>query len=552
MAYQSSLHRFLQHAQQQPDKTFLNQPVAGRWQQYSFTDVEQQARRMAQGLVALGLNSGDRVGIISKNCAHWFIADLAIMMAGMVSVPIYATAGEKTISYVMEHSDMKALFVGRLDDYLPLQQVLSDTLPIITMPYPDVAEFAASNNQSWESMLADHQPMEQIATPDLLDTMTLCYTSGTTGNPKGVVITYKNIASAAKGAVDVIGIAHSGPQRVVSYLPLAHITERGLIEGIAYELPLEVFFIDSLDTFISDVQHAQPTFFLSVPRLWVKFQAQILKAMPQKKLNVLLSLPIIGNLVAKKIRAKLGLDNVQVFGCGSAPVSEELLKWYQRLGMNIGEGWGMTETSGLSCGNLPFEESRIGTIGKALPCVEMKLSAEQEIMIRGDAVFTEYYLAPETTKQAFTDGWFHTGDKGELNGDGDYKIVGRIKEQFKTAKGKYVVPVPIERLLLSNSALEQACVIGSGMKQPIALVVLSENAPQSQAEQVKLLATLLEQVNAELESHQRLDYIMVCLHSWKPENELLTPTLKLKRNEIEQYYVHKLPTSVKQPIVFEE
>ncbi|WP_394174703.1 AMP-binding protein [Thalassotalea litorea] len=552
MAYQSSLQRFLLHSQQNSDKTFLNQPVAGSWQQYSFSNVEHQARTIAKALQSQGLVAGDRVGIISKNCAHWFIADLAIMMAGMISVPIYATAGDKTISYVIDHSDMKALFVGRLDDYQPLQQVLSDELPTISMPYPELANFSGKNHQTWDEQLASHQPLQDIATPDLSDTMTICYTSGTTGNPKGVVISFKNIAAAAKAAVDVIGIADAGPQRVVSYLPLAHITERGLIEGIAYELPLQVFFIDNLDTFIDDVQHAKPTFFLSVPRLWVKFQAQILKAMPEKKLNLLLSLPIIGKLVAKKIRTKLGLEQVQVFGCGSAPVSEELLKWYQRLGMNIGEGWGMTETSGLSCGNLPFDEKRIGTIGKALPCVEMKLSAEQEIMIRGDAVFSEYYLAPETTEQAFTDGWFHTGDKGEMSGDGDFKIVGRIKEQFKTAKGKYVVPVPIERLLLSNSALEQACVIGSGMKQPIALVVMSENAPQSQAEQVTLLTTLLEQVNAELESHQRLDYIMVCLHSWKPENELLTPTLKLKRNEIEQYYVHKLPTSVKQPIVFEK
>lgn len=551
MAYQSSLHRFLQHAQQQPGKTFLNQPVAGNWHQYSFNDVEQQARKMAAALQGLGLAKGDRVGIISKNCAHWFIADLAIMMAGMISVPIYATAGEKTISYVIDHSDMKALFVGRLDDYQPLGNALSVELPTISMPYPDVSDFSGPSDQVWDELISANEPLGDIASPELTDTMTICYTSGTTGNPKGVVITFKNIASAAQGAVDIIGIGDAGPQRVVSYLPLAHITERGLIEGVAYELPLEVFFIDTLDSFIDDVQHARPTFFLSVPRLWVKFQAQILKAMPQKKLSLLLSLPFLGNIVARKIRTKLGLDQVQVFGCGSAPVSEELLRWYQKLGMNIGEGWGMTETSGLSCGNLPFDENRIGTIGKALPCVEMKLSEAQEIMIRGDAVFDEYYLDPENTEQAFTDGWFHTGDKGELTADGDFKIIGRIKEQFKTAKGKYVVPVPIERMLLNNSVLEQACVIGSGMKQPIGLVVLSENAPQAQAEQSALLEQLLTDVNGQLESHQRLDYLMVCQHSWKPENELLTPTLKLKRNEIEQYYLEKLPETPQQKIIFE-
>ncbi|WOH37828.1 AMP-binding protein [Thalassotalea fonticola] len=544
MTYQTALHNFLENSQKYREQEFLHQPISGVWHTFSFTEVEQQARKIASGLINQGFEQGDRIGILSKNCAEWFIVDLAIMMAGMISVPIYSTAGAKTIRYVIEHSAMKAMFIGKLDSFEATQAGVSDDLLTISFPYPTL-----SCKESWLNWLNTYSPLENIHMSALDDCMSIVYTSGTTGDPKGVMISYLNLASAARSTCESIEVTRN--DRFVSYLPLAHITERSVVECAAFDSAMQVYFVEGLDTFIDDLQHASPTCFLSVPRLWAKFQAQIFVKMPAKKLKLLLSLPIIGKQVAKKIRKKLGLSATRVFACGSAPIAISLLDWYQKLGINISEGWGMTETSGLSCGNFPFKVSMLGTIGVPVECVEMKLSEQQEILIRGDAVFKQYYLNPEATAQEFTDDWFHTGDKGEISNDGAFKIVGRIKEQFKTSKGKYVVPVPIEGMLCRNSSIEQVCVMGLGLKQPIALVVLGEGIDRhDKIIQQGLLATIKE-VNNELESHQRLDFIYVCGDAWDIENELLTPTLKLKRASIEQFYSAKLPQNDKNKVVVE-
>jgi len=358
---------------------------------------------------------------------------------------------------------------------------------------------------------------------------------------------YANLVSAGQCTTNINKTTRE--DRFMSYLPLAHITERCVVENVAFSSGCQIYFVESLSSFIDDLRYASPTSFVSVPRLWAKFQAQILSQMPEKKLNLLLKLPFIGNIVAKKIRTKLGLNHTNIFASGSAPIPLALLQWFQKIGINIGEGWGMTETSGLSCGNFPFNSDYLGTIGRPIPCVEMKLSDRQEVMIRGEAIFKEYYLNSDLTDTSFTDGWFHTGDKGELTSDGAYKIIGRIKEEFKTSKGKYVAPGPIERMLCRNSDIEQVCVMGLGMKQPIALVVLGEGKDRfDNSIQQDILATL-RQVNTELESHQVLDYIFICAESWTCENELLTPTLKLKRDSIEQYYLKELPEVVEDKII---
>jgi len=542
MDYQTTLQNFIVISGKYQQEPFLHQPVDGHWHVFSFTDVEQQARTIAAGLLAQGYQQGDRIGILSKNCAQWFIADLAIMMAGLVSVPIYATAGENTISYVIEHSQMKAVFVGKLDSLDAATASIPTSVLSIAFPYPTV-----TCSHSWQTWLTEHLPLATLHQPKLTDCMSIVYTSGTTGNPKGVVISHLNLASAGQCTATINKTTRK--DKILSYLPLAHITERSVVENVAYYSGCQIYFVESLASFIDDLRYASPTLFMSVPRLWAKFQAQVLHQIPEKKLNFLLKLPFIGNVVAKKIRMKLGLNSAKVFASGSAPISLSLLQWYQRIGVHIGEGWGMSETSGLSCGNFPFNADYLGTIGRPIACVEMKLSEQQEIMIRGDAVFEEYYLNADLTEVAFTDGWFHTGDKGELTLDGAYNIIGRIKEEFKTSKGKYVAPGPIEQMLCRNSDIEQVCVMGIGMKQPIALVVLGEGKDRFDSGIHQDLLATLTQINIEVESHQKLDYIFICAKSWTCENELLTPTLKLKRESIEQHYLKLLPKIVEDKII---
>ncbi len=530
--YPDPLELLADHLARHPDQPYLHQPVERVWRSYTWREVDEQARRIAAGLLAQGYAPGDRVAILAKNCAEWFIVDLAIIMAGLVSVPIYTTAAAGTIRYVMEHSESKAVFLGKLDDTAAAEEGIPAGVLRIAMPYP-----TAGAEQHWQDWLQRHAPLAVIAEPDPEALFTLVYTSGSTGTPKGVAVTHRNMAASAFHTR-----LRADPRpgdRVISYLPLAHIAERAVVEHTSFGQDIEVFFVESLDTFADDLRHVRPAAFVSVPRLWTRFQAQVLAKMPDQRLQLLLRVPLVGGLVAARIRRAMGLDRARLFGSGTAPIAPALLEWYHRVGISISEGWGMTETTGLSCSNQPYRRDWTGTIGHPLGCVEMKLSGEGEILIRGDAVFREYYKAPDITAAAFVDGWFRTGDLGEVRPDGAWRIIGRVKEQFKTGKGKYVSPVPIESERAACPLIEQVCVMGSGRRQPLALVVLAPGAGNRVAADAALRA-LRERVNAGLESHERLDHILVCPEPWTIENGMLTPTLKLKRDRIEAVYAERV------------
>lgn len=538
------LAQFSANVQLKPDAPYLHQPVDGELKTFTWAEVDQQARCIATALLALEVSTGDRIGILSKNCAEWFIADLAIMMAGLISVPVYHTANRDTISYILEDSDCKAVFVGKLDGMEEAEAALNESIPRIIFPYPSL-----TGQYSWDKVLS-YPPLESIHQANEQDMMSIVYTSGSTGNPKGVVLEHQNLKAAASSAVSLLDV--TSEQRLMSYLPLAHITERALIETLSFYAACQIFFVESLESFITDVKRCDPNSFISVPRLWNKFQSEILTKIPDKKLQIMLKIPFLGKVVAKKIRAGLGLNSTTLFGSGTAPISPSVLRWYERIGIPISEGWGMTETTGLSCSNQPFNSQSIGTIGRPLDCVEMKIGENSEIMIRGEAVFKEYYKNPVATAKSFTDGWFHTGDMGEVTAEGDFKIIGRVKEQFKSAKGKYVAPAPIENYLGRNNDIEQVCVMGEGRKQPIALVVLGQQSVRGSTEINNSLSKTLHIVNKKLEKHQKIDHIIVLKEEWTVENDLLTPTLKIKRSDIEAKFKHFLEMDIATPIYWEE
>ena len=543
MTYTTPVQNLLKQSKNNPNKVYLHQPIERQWQKYTWTEVEHQARCIAKGLQSQGYEKGSRIGILSKNCAHWIISDLAIMMAGYIPVAIFSTAHHNTISFVIKHADLKAIFVGKLDDTSAAESAINTDILRIALPYPTV-----STTESFTSWLSKYPPIENVHQASINDTATILYTSGSTGEPKGVVLTYKNWVSAAQ--ITAIKFNMTSNDRQMSYLPLAHAVERSL-EASSLFVGYEIYFVESLETFIEDLNYVKPTVFGSVPRLWSKFQSQILKSMPEKKLNFLISIPIINKIIAKKIKTKLGLECARYFASGTAPIPLSLLQWYEKLGINISEAWGMSETSSVSCINLPYVKSDLGTIGKPIDCVTMKLSKEGEILIKGDAIFSEYYRDTETTLESFTDGWFHTGDCGEITASGAFKIVGRIKDKFKTSKGKYVTPVPIESLLSANTDIDQVCVMGSGLKQPIAIVVLNNSISKENTEAVEKLKNILIDVNNELERHQKLDYILVCSDVWDIDNGLLTPTLKIKRNAIEQKYMQLINGELLGDIIWE-
>ncbi len=549
MNYRLPLEQFIHNVSQIPNNTYLHQPRQREFTIYTWAQVDDQARRIAAGLLAQGLKPGDKVAIIAKNCAEWFMTDIAILMAGLISVPIYTTAGASTIEHVLNHSEAKALFIGKLDGFDELLSVLTKEqhkdIITISMPYP-----TQGASEQWSDWLTRFDPIKEIHSFKPDDLFTLVYTSGSTGLPKGVSLTQKNIAASSYHTAQLFP-AQKG-DRAMSYLPLAHITERCVIEVPSLYQPTEIVFVESLDTFIEDVRYARPAGFISVPRLWTKFQSQILEKIPNKKLQRLLKIPLVGKLVARKIRQGLGLDKSRTFGSGTAPIAPDTLHWFRSIGIDISEGWGMTETSGLSCANTPYNPSKIGTIGDPLDVVDMKLSDDKEILIRGDSIFKSYHNNPEATQASFVDGWFRTGDTAQILDDGSWKIIGRIKEQFKTGKGKYVAPVPIESSMGRDLNIEQICVMGLGRKQPIAIVVLSEGALSNPEETQSQLEKTLLDVNSELESHEVLDHIIIANDAWDIENELLTPTMKLKRNKIEERYSRFLTQSLQGKVHWEK
>ncbi|WP_287147179.1 AMP-binding protein [Aeromonas sp.] len=513
------------------DRTYLRQTINREYVDFTWGEVADEARRMVTALRHLGLVPGDKVALLSKNCAQWFIADLAMQMGQYVSVPIYPTANVDTIEYVLRHSEAKAIFVGKLDDWKSQEAGVPADLLRIAFPYDTMPA-----SHQWDDLLEAHEPISDspVQSPDSL--LSLVYTSGSTGKPKGAMLSVERYAWSCEKLVETVGLSQA--DRGFSYLPLAHITERVYIYGGSLYGGATIAFPESLDTFIDDVKRCRPTVFISVPRLWAMFRIKIHEKLPQKKLALLLKIPLISGLIKRKLQKGLGLDQARVLGCGSAPVSPALLQWYLSIGLKVTEAWGMTENHAYSTINYPFRADKIGTVGKAGLGVTIKISEEGEILCRCEGMMLGYYKDPEHSAEAIDgDGWLHTGDMGKLDREGYLTITGRMKDVFKTAKGKYVAPVPIEGLLGQEPIIEQLCVIGYGMPQPIALVQLAESAMKESRDAINAqLEAARNRVNEQLESHAKIRGILVVKSPWNIENGVLTPTMKIRRHLLEQKY----------------
>lgn len=335
--------------------------------------------------------------------------------------------------------------------------------------------------------------------------------------------------------------------RYLSYLPIAHGMERWLGECVVLYNGLHVFYAESLSTFVADLNRCQPTLFLSVPRLWTKFQAGVFSKTSESKLNFLLSIPLLNILIKKKILKALGLDQVRFAGSGSAPIPADLLKWYRRLGLELLEGYGMTENFNYSHMSMPGK-GRIGYVGNAYSDVECRIAKDGEIQVKTPGKMMGYFKNDEATEESITeDGWVRTGDKGSLDEAGRLKITGRTKEIFKTSKGKYVAPAPIENKFIANHLVELAVVAGKAQPQPFAILQLSEGpknkACQGEKERAEMGAELeahMKAVNPTLDGHEQLQFLVVVKDEWLPENGFLTPTQKIKRTTIEDTYQPKV------------
>ncbi|EPF7601862.1 AMP-binding protein [Vibrio vulnificus] len=523
----------LKWAKERPHEVYLKQIINRQFVEFTYSEVADKALRLVTALKELGAEPGDRIALISKNCAEWFICDLAMMLGDYVSVPIFPTAGADTIEYCITHSESKILIAGKLDDASATQKVIDDLVDVksIALPY----DSAPHCQYQFTTLILQSEPSTDRPQHDDDKLMSLVYTSGTSGLPKGAMLTYGAFSWSVQQLINHIGIQPN--DRLFSYLPLAHITERVYIFGSSIMGGVPTAFPESLDTFIEDVKMQRPTLFISVPRLWTLFQQRIQDKLPQKRLNFLLKIPFVSGLIKKKLADGLGLDQARVLGCGSAPVSPALLAWYHSVGLNITEAWGMTESFAYSTLNYPFRADKIGSVGNAGPGIELKIAADDEIMVRGKGLFSGYYKNDIATQEAFDkEGWLHTGDIGRLDAEGYLTIQGRKKDTFKTAKGKFVSPVPIENKLFEYSRVEMMCLIGLGLPAPILLVV-PHNFPNFDRDRYeRTTKRVIAKMNADLESHEQIKGVLMIKDPWSIDNGILTPTLKIKRHVLEQKY----------------
>jgi long-chain acyl-CoA synthetase len=536
MSQSTPLLQFLKWEREVPNDLFLRQPYQGEWRNWTFEQAGEEIRKVAAGLKRLNLPNRSNVAILSKNCAQWIMADLAIMMAGHISVPLYATLTAPSIQQILEHSESKAIIIGKLDQYKAQQEGIPAGVIRIGMELYGIQE-----DHSWEKMLAAEKPTTDVAawSPDEL--LTIMYTSGTTGKPKGVMHSAGNFDAIINVATSDLNL----PMRpkLFSYLPISHIAERLGVEMIGIYRGGMFSFAETLESFPKNLADTQPDLFFAVPRIWAKFREKISEKLPPKKLDTLLSIPIINHVIRKSIKKKLGLSKATHIYSGAAPISVDMLEWFNKIGVTIYQAIGMTEDCIYSHFNRAGA-NRFGTVGKALTGLQFKIADDGEMRIKTPSLMKGYYKEPELTAASFDEeGFLKTGDKAEKDQDGFVTIVGRVKDQFKTDKGKYVSPAPIEMMLLANQDIEQACVVGMGIPQPIALVVLSALGKAKSKEDIALsLTNSLNEVNPNLESYEKLEKMVIMKDDWTMENGLITPTLKVKRNEVEKIHIPKYPT----------
>jgi len=526
----SPLQHFLRWENQCPNDIFLRQPVRREWMTYSWQQAGEEGRKLVEFLRKKGVNPGDRVAILSKNCAHWIMADIALMMGGYVSVPIYPTLTAGSIETILTHSESKAVICGKLDDHAGQRKGIPSHIIHVGVDF-----YQTKGDHSWEQIMQEQSPSEYMHTWKKEDLFTIMYTSGTTGKPKGVM----HRAGSFDKVIDVAVSELKLPARpaLFSYLPLSHIAEKvgieynGLYNGACFS------FAETLDSFAQDLESVQPQCFFAVPRIWSKFREGILKKFSVKKLNTLLSIPLLGNFIRKKIKTKLGLGRATHIFSGAAPLPAETIAWFETLGIRIYQAYGMTE----DCVYAHFEREgirRIGSVGKPLKGLKTKITAEGELLVKSDCLMMGYYKESELTAEVMDEeGYFKTGDKVAYDHDGFLFITGRVKDQFKTDKGKYISPGPIEMELLNHEIIEQVCVVGMGIPQPLVLITLNEIGTNKTKEEIdQMLTAALDQINRTLEHHEKLEKAVVMKESWTVENGLLTPTMKVKRNEIEKIH----------------
>lgn len=515
-----------QWVDQYPDTLWLRERHGDDIRDWSWKQASEQIYALAAWEEQNFPGSGHRVGLLSRNCPHWFFADMGSIAAGNVVVPMFTTLAGDTADYVMSFTEMKLLFVGETDNWDQIAKVLPKDIKLIALPGVELEQ----PHIRWDDIIATHKgqrPSYQCRPDDLIS---LVFTSGTTGLPKGVMQTHNSNIIPINRFKTVLNVEKG--TRFFSYLPLSHIAERQIVEGSSIVNCGEVHFNENLTTLLRDLATCQPNLMFGPPRVWEQLQKGIIaKFGSQEAINQALAANREG--VGKQIRLTMGLDQARYILTAAAPTPPALIRWYEEFGIELNEGFGQTECMGPIVGQ--SKSRRIGSIGKPLPGVEVRLSDEDELQIKAPGCSPGYYKNPEKTAETFVDGWVYTGDKARIDKDGFYYITGRVKDYFKTIQGKFVAPTPIENIFAENEYTEQICLLGRGYSKTVMTCILSAAAQQLDPETVEsVLRERVAAVNNDVEKHARIGAVIVANEPWTIENSVLTPTLKIRREKVEE------------------
>jgi len=529
-----TINEYLDHrATDSPDRIWLRDRKGDEFTTWSWAQARSETHAIAAWLEAhFGVKGGDKDGtvlaILSRNRAHWMLADMAIACSGNVSVPLFTTMIADTAKYLLEFTETKAIVVGEASNWEAVRSVLPEGTLVIALPGVD----PGVEHIRWEDILSDFSGASPSYQSSPTDLITLPFTSGTTGVPKGVIQTHESMLVPMQRGVDAFKIREL--PRFLSYLPLAHIAERQLVWIQSLIHCGDVSFNEDLSTLARDMAHTKPTFFFGAPRVWEQLHQGVLaKLGGQQALDAALADNKEGT--QEFLKSALGLQDVDYALTAAAPTPPALIEWYDSIGLCLLEGYGQSEAMGL-IGNTP-ELRRIGSIGKIIGDVEVKILEDGELCVKASGLAPGYYKNPEKTAETFVDGWVHTGDKAKVDEDGFYYITGRVKDYFKTIQGKFVAPPPIEGAFAECEHVEQLCLLGRGYSKTVMVVVLSELAKAHSEDTLnEALIQQCKAVNDSIEKHARIGAIIVTANPWTIENGMLTPTLKLKRDEVEEKF----------------
>lgn len=530
------LEAFFRHEREHPQRTYLIQPQPdGSKQELSWAEVGGQVRRFAGWLRQQELPAGSHIVILSKNCAHWIIADLAIWMAGHVSVPLQPTLTPQALRQTVEHAEACMVIVGKLDGWSQLRSGLPTGLPWVGLPLAEADDAVLP----WDQLQKQAPPLLQPVARDPAGVATIMYSSGTTGLPKGCMLSFDSMYFAARNFLRLF--LTTDQDRVLSWLPLSHIAERQFIEMQSLLSGMTVYFANSRATFIRDIRRARPTLFLGTPATWHQIRRSVRNQLQQRLLSRALGIPVLSKRAALKLLDQMGLNQVRfaVVCCDTTPA--QTMNWYHRLGIRLFEIYGLTENCGYSHVGRPAR-FRPGWCGLPSPGVESRLDGDGQLLVRSQANMLGYFRNPQRTALAFDgEGFLRTGDKGEIDHEGFLRLSGRMSDLFETTEGRQVVPQPIEHELLTHPLIEYACVAGDRLPQPLALLALTEAGRSLPHHEVETeLRTLLRQVNGRLASHEQLACLVVCKEIWAHDNEAITATLLLRRGVVRARYHDRL------------